>query len=159
IGEAALGPLPLVARQSTIAVDVQSRERIGRLRGLAANDLRAREHAVAVSVQPGKRLTAAVPLGPGYVPVTVRIEVVEPIVTVVVCRAQELAQADETVTVGVHARECLCIVVPLLAREPAIAIAIETAKPRLGPVTEPIRVRACVVVLPGGSAGPMHARP
>src|SRR6185436_20071882 len=32
IGEAALGPLPLVARQSAIAVDVQSRERIGRLR-------------------------------------------------------------------------------------------------------------------------------
>src|SRR4029077_13291308 len=73
--------------------------------------------------------------------------------------AQELAQADETVTVGVHTRECLCIVVPLLAREPAIATAIKTAKPRLGPVTEPIGVRACGVVLPGGSAGPMRARP
>ena len=97
--------------------------------GCRADHFVAAQHAVAVAIEPRELGGAAVPFGALDAAVVVPVHVVERVVAHVVdALAEEFLQADRVVAVGVDAAERLEIEVPLVGREPVVAVVIEAGE-------------------------------
>src|SRR5688572_15761085 len=134
--EAGVRPVPLGARQRAVAVEVEILELIPSVEALlAADHFKTAQDAVAVGVHAVELGGAAMPFGALDAAVVVPVHVVElGVAHIVNALAEKLLQADRVVAIGVDSTERLEIEVPLVGREAAVAIVIETGEVGARPV-------------------------
>src|SRR5262245_10054999 len=130
--------MPLVARNCPITVDIDTREEVGRR--LSSEHLDARQHAVAIVVQQVEADAGAVPFVAGDAIVPIDVEIAKPVLAVVVLIrsifVQELATRNHSVPIVIRAAETFTLEMPLVGRDPVVAVVVETVETTQSPVIE-----------------------
>src|SRR3954449_4002556 len=130
-------PMPLIARDRVVAVDIDAAELVAD-RAAAADCLRARQDVVVVGVERFEHGGAAVPLIARQAAVAIGVEVVEPLLAIVIGvairAAEEFRSTNRAVAVAIEAPEHFGIAVPFFPAQAAVVIVVEAGEPGLGPV-------------------------